>query len=204
MGINKATADELVKIARVKKGKVLTYGVQNQIKTGFDHQTEFFKSLGYTTVESLDYYNKQHPTYVGDLNGPLDKKLMNQYDCVFDGGTMEHIFDTVSVLTNSVNLLKVGGRIIHTSPLTGWINHGFYHFNPTLFVEFYEANNFKDFDMRVRIDDKYHQCKGIKVPPEVNGKKVLLLFTAIKTENKKVVLPIQEKYRRKYGKKYRP
>src|SRR5215472_10397313 len=77
-----------------------------------------------------------------DLSAPLPKENEHVADIVLDLGTTEHIFDTASVFTNILGLLKPGGWIIHCSPMT-WFEHGFYNFNPLLFREFYEYNGFQ-------------------------------------------------------------
>lgn len=198
MGINAATAKELFKICGKATGSIVTYGVQNQIKTGYKHQNDLFKAMGFTTIHSLDYFTHQKPNIVADLNKPIDKKYHGKYDCVLDGGTMEHIFSPPDLLFNSVSLLKVGGRIIHLNPLTGWINHGFYQISPTLYFDFYSENGFSKPDYRTRCDDVYEKRNGVKFPKWINSKKVLQLFTAIKTKNVPQVIPIQGKYKRKH------
>jgi hypothetical protein len=36
-----------------------------------------------------------------------------------------------------------GGMMIHESPFTGWIDHGFYNVQPTLFYDLAEANQYR-------------------------------------------------------------
>ena len=203
MGINLATSKELFKIFKKgNNGSIITYGAQNQINTGYKHQKDLFKHIGFSTVHALDFYTHQNPDMIIDLNKPISKKLYGKYDCVLDGGTMEHIFSPADVLYNSVRLLKVGGRIVHLNPLTGWINHGFYQFSPILYFEFYSQNGFIKLDYRIRYDDKYKQTNGKKFPKEMASKRVLQLFTAIKEkEINNFIMPIQGKYKNKFGKK---
>jgi hypothetical protein len=203
MGINAATAKELFDVFKSGVGEsIITYGVQNQIKTGYKHQKNFFEDIGFSTVHALDLYTHQNPDIIADLNKPIDEKFYGKYDCVLDGGTMEHIFSPADVLYNSVRLLKVGGRIIHLNPLTGWINHGFYQISPTLYYDFYSENGFNKMDHRIRYDDKYRKTNGKNFPKDMFHKKVLQLFTAIKIkEIENFVIPIQGKYKNKFGRK---
>jgi hypothetical protein len=62
---------------------------------------------------------------------------------VFDGGTSEHVFNIPKVLENYHKMLKVGGRIIHASPTSNYVDHGFYMFSPTLFYDYYLANRWE-------------------------------------------------------------
>lgn len=118
------------------------------------HQDSFFKMLGFSKVDSLDYFSDQNPTYVMDLNEPLKQDLWNQYDMVYEGGTLEHCFNIKEVFSNITRLLKVGGRVVHHVPMTGWVNHGFYQFSPGLFYDFYSANGFVDMKALIHIYGK--------------------------------------------------
>jgi hypothetical protein len=43
-------------------------------------------------------------------------------------------------------MLKVGGRLIHALPSSNHVDHGFYMFSPTLFWDYYSANNWEIID----------------------------------------------------------
>lgn len=38
---------------------------------------------------------------------------------------------------------RVGGLMIHESPFTGWVDHGFYNLQPTLFLDVAAANRYQ-------------------------------------------------------------
>ena len=40
-------------------------------------------------------------------------------------------------------MVNKDGRIIHDSPTAGLIDHGFYNIQPTLYYDFYKANEFE-------------------------------------------------------------
>ncbi len=105
----------------------------------------FFRALGFSCIHSLDIRPEQNSDYfIHDLNREIPGNLRGFYDLVFDGGTMEHVFDSVAVLKNIHRLLKVGGRVVHGSPCN---NHGFdegYHmYSPSFFWDFYVANQYR-------------------------------------------------------------
>src|SRR5208337_2180597 len=77
------------------------------------HQDSFFKMLGFSKVDSLDYFPNEKATFVADINKPLNLGICNQYDMVYDGGTLEHCFNTKEALSNIIRLLKINGRIVH-------------------------------------------------------------------------------------------
>lgn len=104
----------------------------------------FFRFLGFEAVESLDYSNFEQATHIVDLNLPdTPTELNEQYDMVFDGGTIEHIFNVPMALAHIFRMLKTGGRVVHSSPSSNHIDHGFYMFSPTLFYDYYTANNWR-------------------------------------------------------------
>jgi SAM-dependent methyltransferase len=102
-----------------------------------------FNALGYDTVESLDYSDFENATHVLDFNKPLVEKFHGKYDLVFDGGTIEHIFDLPESLRNIFRLLKPGGLVVHSAPSSNHVDHGFYMFSPTLFHDWYTVNGFE-------------------------------------------------------------
>lgn len=107
-----------------------------------DDQT-VFRSLGFQKVESVDFSEYEHPTWTHDLNHPAPPQRHGRYDMVFDGGTLEHIFDVPEALRNTARFLKEGGFVAHLSPCNNWFEHGFYSFNPALFCEYYQSCGFQ-------------------------------------------------------------
>lgn len=117
---------------------------------GFDAQTKgpltdekLFTLLGFDTVESIDYSDFEQATHVLDLNRPVPSSMWEKYDVIFDGGTLEHVFDFPSALKNIHAMLKPGGLIVHASPSHNHVDHGFYMFSPTVFNDYYRANGYE-------------------------------------------------------------
>jgi len=115
------------------------------------HVTTLFRMFGYGTVDTLDLFSDEHPTIIADLNVPLPAELWNRYDLVFDSGTAEHCFNVREVLGNAVQALKVGGRVMHILPMSGFAGHGFYQFSPDLFAEFYGKNGFDEVVIKIEL-----------------------------------------------------
>ncbi len=103
----------------------------------------FFSRLGFDEVRSCDAAEIDKPDFVFDLSANVPSELQDRFDLVFDGGTLEHIFDVPRALANIRSLLKVGGRIVHSSPMSNLVDHGFYSFSPGLFWDYYVANGFE-------------------------------------------------------------
>jgi len=103
---------------------------------------DLFKCLGFETVESMDYSNFENSTHVLDLNNPIPREFYEKYDAIYDGGTLEHIFNFPQCLKNIHLMLKPGGIIIHASPSHNHVDHGFYMFSPTVFYDYYKTNQY--------------------------------------------------------------
>ena len=105
--------------------------------------TSFFHALGFAEVLSMDYSSAEGADYIWDVNNLVPGEHHEKYDVVFDGGTCEHVFNVPNFLLNVCLMATVEGRIIHDSPTSALIDHGFYSIQPTLYHDFYGANNFE-------------------------------------------------------------
>ena len=90
-------------------------------------------------MDCLDIVASRGSEIIVDLNEQIAPTLVNQYEIVLDGGTMEHCFNVPQVLKNILSMTKVGGFIIHVNPLN-MFNHGFYSFSPTFYHDFYKQS----------------------------------------------------------------
>jgi len=124
--------------------KEITLSFNEELKRlNYVDDVTLFSLLGFDEVHSLDVSPYERSSIVHDLNQPVAAGLQGQYDVVFDGGTLEHVFHVPQVFRNIHALLKNGGTIIHCSPSHNHVDHGFYMFSPTLFGEYYAANQYK-------------------------------------------------------------
>jgi hypothetical protein len=100
--------------------------------------------MGFAAVESLDYSDFEGATHVVDLNSDnLSPSLIGQFDVVLDSGTIEHVFHVPNALKNALSLAKEGGRVIFLSPSSNHVDHGFYMYSPTLFMDYLTANGWR-------------------------------------------------------------
>ena len=103
----------------------------------------FFQKLGFQQVLSLDVNDYEGASIVHDMNEPISASLSNKFNFVYDGGTLEHIFDLPQCLRNIHALLKVDGLVAHAQVSHNHLDHGFYMFSPTLFWDYYHANGYR-------------------------------------------------------------
>jgi hypothetical protein len=103
----------------------------NAADTGFAEPC--FKALGAKNVWSLDASSFEGAEFVHDLNKPLRADLRERFDLVYDGGTLEHVFNFPVALQNSMEMVRAGGRLVIHSVTNSYCGHGFYQFSPELF-----------------------------------------------------------------------
>jgi SAM-dependent methyltransferase len=115
----------------------------------------FFKLLGVNDLTVLDCSSDEKADLIVDLNYQVPSALLNRFDLIIDGGTLEHVFDVKQALANIVSMLKPRGRVIRFSPANNYANHGFYQISPTLFLDYYNANGFANLRGFLADHDKY-------------------------------------------------
>lgn len=183
MGIDYVLFDRLVELSTRFRpgGRSLMLGRQNfQIQTAhrklyektlqrhgidarrFDFLQEdgfsetLMEKLGFGAMEVMDFSDYEGATILHDLNTPPDPSLEGQFDLIFDGGTVEHVFNVPMALEGLFRMLRPGGRLISANGLNGWYGHGMYQFNPELVWTFWKrACNCNVMD-----------CRAIPVEPD--------------------------------------
>ena len=96
-----------------------------------------------TKIDALDYSDYEGANIIYDLNtqGADDSLFKLKYDLVIDGGTLEHIYNVSAAINNMNHFVSENGFIYHMLPCAGWVNHGFYSFSPTFFIDTYCLEN---------------------------------------------------------------
>lgn len=102
---------------------------------------EFLRVCGARTIVSMDNSNYERATIVHDMNTPVPDDLKNSFDCVIDGGTLEHVFNFPVAIQNCMKMLRKGGNLLIISPCNNFMGHGFYQFSPELFFGVLSSKN---------------------------------------------------------------
>jgi SAM-dependent methyltransferase len=100
-----------------------------------------FELLGTKELVSVDFSRYEGASLIHDMNLPLSADHVGQFDLVFDGGTLEHIFNFPCAIRSCMELVKVGGHLLLLTPTNNWSGHGFYQFSPELFFRVLSAEN---------------------------------------------------------------
>jgi len=146
MGIGRAVARLLEEenLRRPFSGVICTLGRMTISAPGAPQDdVAFFRGLGFSNAESVDYSDFEGATHIVDLNRPFPPDMVGKYDMVLDSGTLEHVFNFPVALKNLVDMARVGGRIVICAPLSNYMDHGFYMFSPTVFFDYFAANDIR-------------------------------------------------------------
>ena len=108
---------EVVKVSLNKTAPISPSHRPDFAAKGFISGKTLFKSLGFTYVSVLDCSEFEGAEIIFDLNNSdLPPQIEGNYDVIIDHGTIEHIFHIPNCLNNIFKLLKINGRVIHSSP----------------------------------------------------------------------------------------
>ena len=181
-----------------------------RIAQDFVHSSVLFEMLGMTEYMDLDKFDSDMPALLHDLNFRIPPELENRFGLVFDGGTVEHIFDVRQVMENITRMLKVRGCVLHICSYR--MDHGFFGFSPSFLFDFYAANGFSDFACYlmeadfsdiVRTYARQHRYIEYQYGMNLDGlldaaKEILVFFAARKLEPAAtLVVPTQGVYARR-------
>jgi len=105
------------------------------------------RTLDYSRIVAIDQCGTERA-----LKWDLNRMILGQseefccdhsFDIVINSGTLEHIFNTCQAFQTIHDCCKVGGLMIHAVPVIGWLDHGFYCIQPTLFRDLASANGYE-------------------------------------------------------------
>ncbi len=100
----------------------------------------FYRALlDYQRITAIDFHGTPAAMQI-DLNHPTG--LDERFDVLIDCGTAEHVFNVFQFFKTCHELTRPGGLMVHATPFCGWIEHGFYSFNPTFYWDLAAANGY--------------------------------------------------------------
>lgn len=76
-----------------------------------------------------------------DLN--RDHHEPRRFGCVFNFGTLEHVWNVHAAWCNALRMVDVGGYFVTHSPVTGWPNHGLHTTSALAIRAFLTRNGFE-------------------------------------------------------------
>jgi len=129
--------------------------------------TDLYRALGFSPIDAIDI-NGKFGSFVMDLNENLltTYNFSTQYDLVTNMGVSEHLFDQAVFFENAHQLTKPGGIMFFILPFTGFINHGFFNYQPRFFEDLAAANEYTLHQLL--FVDEYQNLMDLKTPNEIN------------------------------------
>lgn len=132
------------RLAKLRDSNLLLSFKAASRDAGMISDSTLYSMMGFETLHSLDTSDYEGADLMYDLNkDDIGSVLTQQYDLVTNFGTLEHVFHLPNALKNVFDAVKVGGHILHGSPMNNWVDHGFYQFSPTFYYDYYVANKFQ-------------------------------------------------------------
>lgn len=115
-------------------GRMLMLG--NQYNHTKKNPNELFGTTEYKTLDP------DEGDYLNDVQSDLS--FMNQqWDSVFNLGTLEHVWDIHTAYSNAAKLVKVGGYFIGHAPVENYPNHGVHITHKDAIKTFFSINGFQ-------------------------------------------------------------
>lgn len=128
-----------VRTLAAKKGLTLADDVSWTPGSGYCEA--LFKALGAASVDSMDASDYESATLIHDLNAPVATDLHERFDCVVDGGTIEHVFHFPNAIRSCMRMIAPGGHYLAITPANNQMGHGFYQFSPELYFRIFSPEN---------------------------------------------------------------
>jgi hypothetical protein len=99
------------------------------------------RCLGADAVDSFDASDYEGATFVHDLNMPIPAEYKGKYSLLIDGGTTEHVFNLPIAYKSIMDMVDIGGHIIHITPTNNMCGHSLYQISPEFFYSLYNRQN---------------------------------------------------------------
>ena len=159
------------------------HGLPSQAFKGEDkvhHAEPCFLALGAKKVHSMDVSAFEGAEFVHDLNQLIGPELKERFDVVYDGGTLEHVFNFPMALKNCMEMTRVGGQLFLHTIANNYCGHGFYQFSPELFFRALGAENgFKIESMIVHRVGPYGRWYEVSDPEQIRSRVEVITFSPL-------------------------
>jgi hypothetical protein len=141
------------------------------------YSDKLFRYLGSSSVVSLDASAYEGATIVHDLNLPVGEGLIRRFDTIFDGGTIEHVFNVPTALQNVKTMLRVGGLFLSVNAANNQLGHGFYQFSPELMWRVFSNGSGFEVELMQTVVLSHAPAPVDAPDPESLGRRVEIGFT---------------------------
>lgn len=159
-------------------GQSISLDEARRIKQDGEGYSEMlFERLGAKSVSSIDASDYERSTIVHDMNRSIPSSMYQSFTAVFDGGTLEHIFDFPTAIRNCMEALEAGGHFIGATPANNFMGHGFYQFSPELYYRIFSPENGYEIRCMYICEDRSpFQWYEVADPAQIRSRVLLVNF----------------------------
>ncbi len=170
----------------------------NSSGTGIASSRSLHEYLGFRRYTAIDI-DETHGAIAIDLNfDEVPEEHRGAYGLVTNHGTAEHIINQANVFKAIHDLAAPGGLILSVSPFIGWVEHGFFNYQPNFFQALARFNAYEVLGMWVNHDPWAELVSllddGIKKFSIELGHNYLIVSLFRKTSDAAFFMPVQGHY----------
>ncbi|MBX9686099.1 MAG: class I SAM-dependent methyltransferase [Candidatus Obscuribacterales bacterium] len=103
----------------------------------------FFLSFADCTVQAVDISDYEGAEIVHDIGQPVPDSLKNQFDFIYDGSTLDNVFNPAQSIANLSSMLRPGGRLLLHNWCSGH-SAAYVLLSPDWYMDFFSLNNYAD------------------------------------------------------------
>ena len=107
----------------------------------YDHT--FYSCFADIKYRCADISSYEGADLIHDFSKPIPKIFYNKFDTIINFSSMDNMFDPVTFLRSTSQMLKNSGRIMHLE-VAGHYPGAYLMYTPEYFFSYYANNNFKD------------------------------------------------------------
>lgn len=141
-------------------GDVLTIGRQKihrccqPINGKTYNDISLFKMLGARTVRAVDVSDYEGAEIIHDLHAPIPDSLAGIADFIYDGSSLDNIWDPAQAIRNISRMLRPNGRVMMLNVSASWMG-AYVALSPEWFFNFFAANDYERCSLTVfQIQDR--------------------------------------------------
>jgi hypothetical protein len=151
--------------------------------------------MKYTCIDA----SGEHGALKWDLNfDQCTPEHRGAYEFVTNHGTTEHLLNQFNAFKMVHELAAEGGLIMHALPFLSYVDHGYFTYQPNLFIDLARANGYALLGMWLNIDkDLTHFIpwdRGLEKHLRTDNSDSLLLVLYRKTADREFAVPFQAVY----------
>ena len=96
-------------------------------------------------IHTLDWSPHFGAEFAWDLGKPVPDYLCNRFDFIYDGGSLDNMFNPAQGITNLTQMLRPGGRMLCLACCSAY-SMPYTMFSTGWFYDYYEANKFASYE----------------------------------------------------------